>query len=147
MGLTRAGSSGAGGARVATLAISHLGAALVVVLGAACGEDDTKPGAATEGTGGGADAAANYSCGDEEGTFRSVPLLDCGPGPTGPIQCHWDLTFTAGQIEWTHEGVTESGSYTCSANELSATIEGTPYTGSIDPASGWVTWEGDVYTR
>lgn len=92
----------------------------------------------------------NGACIDLEGrTFSSVNELECGLTPDGAARCHWQLAFAirdgqASDFAWSYSDVGESGRVECHGHALSATAS-RKITGSYDPATQMLTWDGQVY--
>jgi hypothetical protein len=93
----------------------------------------------------------NGACTALEGrSFSSVAQHECGLTPNGPAMCNWQLTFTAldpqrSMFMWSHSDVGESGSVRCTGRQLSTDGIGRVYTGSYDPGSAVLTWDGLPY--
>ncbi|MES2640918.1 MAG: hypothetical protein V4850_15620 [Myxococcota bacterium] len=80
-------------------------------------------------------------------TFSSLEELECGLGESGPVMCHWTLTFGEGTYAWSYSDIGESGTVTCDENDLVATSSGgATHEGTFHRTTGRVTWEGVVYT-
>lgn len=91
-------------------------------------------------------------CGAVSGTrFRSVEKHDGGQGPGTVAQVHWWVRFEDGRYEYSHTDVVESGSYSCTVEGGTASIEGATsnsdrvYAGTYDPGSGVLVWDGVRY--
>jgi hypothetical protein len=78
-------------------------------------------------------------------TFKSVEKHDAGPGET--TRAHWRVSFENGGYEYSHSDVVESGSYSCTVEDGTTTLEGSPggsdrtYSGTYDPESDVLEWE------
>lgn len=81
---------------------------------------------------------------EEPASFSSVELLECGFTPDGIATCHWSLSFDSGTFTWFHSDMGEIGNYTCSGDSFT-TDQG--YTGTFDPTTGILTFEGQTYTQ
>jgi len=87
-----------------------------------------------------------------ESTFRSIEQQPGGPAPEGESSAfHWRVRFSEGEYSYTHTDVVESGTYTCTGEGGTATIEASPdatdetHTGTYDADSGVLTWDGVEY--
>lgn len=115
--------------------------------GSSTGEGSSDAGSSGSGgsgseTGGSDTSAPADACDTIDGkTYTSLEQMECGLGPMGPVPCNWTITFTAGDWEWAYSDVIETGTYTCSGND----IDGGTYGGSLDPTTGILTWEGAEY--
>jgi hypothetical protein len=121
-----------------------------IVLAAACGTGEGGGEDAGEGTDstGESTGAGGDACERIAGhQYRSVEELECGLGPGGPELCNWTLEFdTAGHFAWYLSDFMESGSYYC--NGLMVFGAGnTNVTGSLDPASGILSWDDHDYAQ
>jgi len=93
----------------------------------------------------------NGACIDLEGrTFASLNELECGLSPDGVSRCHWQLSFavrdtTASDFAWSYSDVAESGRVECHGQTLSATAS-LHHSGSYDPVTQILTWDGELYT-
>ena len=69
-------------------------------------------------------------------SFDSIDERECGRAPpdSGAALCHWRITFTDGTtFTWRHSDYVESGTYTCSANTITAqTQTGGSLTATLD---------------
>lgn len=70
-------------------------------------------------------------------TFRSVDMLECGPGPNGPVLCNWELKFTDATFTYSYSDLYDSGPYTCADGVVTAQNHG----GTVDSEGGAVTWD------
>jgi hypothetical protein len=114
-------------------------------------------GACTSGGGGrgAADAppAPAGACSALEGkTFTSVTEGECGLGPSGPVTCHWSITFKArdgksSTYAWQHSDVGESNMATCDGLHVTGmtSFAGRTYSGSYDPSTMKLVWENLDY--
>lgn len=110
---------------------------------------------ATGGSSGGASGSGGVSgsggfngCGMLAGlSFESIDEHECGLGPDGGVAlCHWGISFTgATTFTWRHSDYIDAGSYTCSANTITAqTFSSGTVTATLEPL--WrFTWSGVVY--
>lgn len=82
-------------------------------------------------------------------TYRSVDMLECGLGPEGPVLCNWTIRFAASEYDWSYSDIATTGTYTCDGTSIQGTNPGggTPYIGTLDVATGLLTWAGVVYER
>lgn len=88
------------------------------------------------------------ACAALEGSrFRSVEFHEVGPSVHG-IQTlgRWHITFGDGEFDWVHGQTEESGSYTCAGLDVKGlTKEGREISGTYDPLTGRLSWDGVVY--
>jgi len=80
-------------------------------------------------------------------SFDSIDERECGLAPpdSGAALCHWHISFTnTTTFTWGHSDYVESGTYTCSANTITAQ---TQTRGSLTSTLDlWrFTWDGVVY--
>ena len=76
-------------------------------------------------------------------TYISVVEMEVGLSPNGlAAMGKWRVRFSNGRWDWGHSDVTETGNYTCNGTS----IVGGRYSGSLDPMTGVLTWEGAEYT-
>jgi hypothetical protein len=83
--------------------------------------------------------------------FASVEEHECGLGPTGVVRCTWHLDIAPldpqrSMFMWQHSDFGESGSIRCTGRQLSTDGFGRIYTGSYNPATQLLTWDGLMYT-
>ena len=124
--------------------ISALAVSVALVVLPSCGDDGGDDGAevdaSTDGT------ATSTVCEALDGMqYESVDQHECGRGPNGPLMCHWQISFADGRFNWSYSDVMESGPYTCDGNTITAGQPNRDYTGTIDPATGRLTWQGIEY--
>ena len=82
--------------------------------------------------------------------FASVEEHECGLTPDGVALCTWHIELSAldpqrSNFMWQHSDVGESGSVRCTGRQLSTDGIGPVYTGSYDPGSAVLTWNGLPY--
>jgi hypothetical protein len=90
----------------------------------------------------------------EDRRFESVNELECGLTPDGVALCKWSLVFemrddASSTFQWQYSDVGEAGHVECygaSINSLSAVSGGRTVSGSYDPATQKLIWEGETYT-
>jgi hypothetical protein len=80
-------------------------------------------------------------------SFDSIDERECGLAPpdSGAALCRWRISFTnSTTFTWHHSDYVESGTYTCSANTITAqTVARGSLTATLDL---WrFTWDGVVY--
>jgi hypothetical protein len=85
-------------------------------------------------------------------TFRSIETQPGGPAPDEESTAfHWQVRFGDGEYSYTHTDVVETGSYACTVADDEATVDASAsatdvtYTGTYDPESGVLTWDGVRY--
>jgi hypothetical protein len=87
-------------------------------------------------------------------TFVSTEPHECGLTPTGPASCPWRLSFTDNgatrQLSWQLSDYSLGLVYQCNGYALTARSPGgtgATYTGTYDPATGILLWDGFNYTK
>lgn len=117
--------------------------------GGGAGGEGGAGGAGSAGGGGSADA-----CADIVGkSFASVEQHECGLGQSGPVMCNWQISFSldasgALTYTWQHSDVGDSGPVTCQDGALTSAVGVSgqpPYTGTYDPATQALVWDGIDY--
>jgi hypothetical protein len=102
------------------------------------------------GGGGGLIDGGVSGCGMLAGlAFDSIDERECGLAPpdSGAALCRWRVSFTnATMFTWHHSDYIETGSYTCSANTITAQTQTRGVlTATLDPTIWRFTWDGVVY--
>ena len=96
---------------------------------------------------GGASDGGTDGCATLPGsTFLSVDLLECGRGVDGGVRCNWRVMFFTSSFAWQHSDVSETGNYSCTGNAITTRSQRN-VTGSYDPFTMRLTWDGVVYAR
>jgi hypothetical protein len=98
-------------------------------------------------------ALSGPPCETIEGTtFRSIETQPGGPAPDEESTAfHWQVRFGDGEYSYTHTDVVETGSYSCAVTDGDATVDASAsatdvtYTGTNDPESSVLTWDGIQY--
>jgi hypothetical protein len=91
----------------------------------------------------------NGACFALEGrTFASVQQLECGRDGN---RCHWTLSFAtrdpeASDFAWAYSDVNESGQVECRGQSIVATRASRTLTGTYDPGTQMLTWNGELYS-
>jgi hypothetical protein len=121
------------------LAMRTLLLSLAVLLAACADDEDAARPDATAGT---CDASALAGL-----SFSAKDPGVC-PGPGEPQHCDSRVTFEVTKVTWKSLDVFHMGAYECQAGVIVATFPThAAVNGSYDPASGELTWNGEVYTR
>ena len=142
----RGGGAGAGGAGGRG---GGAGAAGAGGRGGGAGGAGGQAGNTSAGGRGGASDGGTDGCATLPGsTFLSVDLLECGRGVDGGARCNWRIMFGAGgtTFTWQYSDVGETGNYSCTANAITTRSQRN-VTGSYDPFTMRLTWDGVVYAR
>ena len=87
-------------------------------------------------------------------TFLSTEEHECGLTPTGIATCQWRLSFTdngaSRQLSWQLSDYSLGLVYQCNGYSLAAQSPsgtGATYTGTYDPVTGILTWDGFTYAK
>lgn len=84
----------------------------------------------------------------EPASFSSVEQLECGISPDGVSYCNWSVNFDNGEFQYRLSDYILVGTYTCDGDTVTATDNGnTSYTGTYDPTTGQLSWDGHVYNQ
>jgi hypothetical protein len=87
-------------------------------------------------------------------TFLSTEPHECGLTPTGPASCQWRISFTDNgatrQLSWQLSDYSLGLVYRCDGFSLtaqSASGTGETFSGTYDPVTGILDWDGFDYTK
>jgi len=121
--------------------------ALALLTGCPASEsDDTSGDAALDSAGGDTDIGESAPLCDllpTDQTFSSVDEHECGLSPHGEVYCHWQITFYSdGHYEWSYSDIGEESDWSCEDDSIS----GASASGTYDPDTGTLTWDGLDYT-
>jgi len=84
----------------------------------------------------------------EPANFSSVEQLECGISPDGVSYCNWSVSFDNGEFQYRLSDYILVGTYTCDGNTVTASDNGnTSYTGTYDPTTGQLSWDGHLYNQ
>ena len=93
----------------------------------------------------------NGACFALEGrSFTSVRQLECGRTPDGVARCNWTLSFAtrdtdASEFAWLYSDISDHGRAECRGQSITATAASRTVSGSFDPATQMLTWDGELY--
>lgn len=79
------------------------------------------------------------------GTYLSQAQLECGLGEMGVEHCSWRVTLLqSGSYVWTFSDTGAQGTFTCDGYQI-VTTTGRTVSGTFDPATMLLTWDGVTY--
>jgi hypothetical protein len=133
------GSGGGGGGRGGSAGAGGRG-------GGAGGAGGQAGNTSAGGRGGASDGGTDGCATLPGSTFLSVDLLECGRGVDGGVRCNWRVMFFTSSFAWQHSDVSETGNYSCTGNAITTRSQRN-VTGSYDPFTMRLTWDGVVYAR
>ena len=75
--------------------------------------------------------------------FSSNKKYEIGLGPDGEQMGYWGIDFDKGTFTWSYSDVSQSGTYTCNNNTITATLPNQTIIATFD--NGILLWEGKTY--
>lgn len=82
--------------------------------------------------------------------FESVGERECGLTPDGVAYCNWGISFeahddAASRFQWHYSDVAQGGSVACDGNTITSMPGTRALTGTFDPATNTLLWDGVAY--
>lgn len=86
----------------------------------------------------------------EDRRFESINELECGRTPEGVALCKWSLDFgmrddASSTFHWQYSDVGELGQIECHGVTINSLDGSRAVTGSFDPVTQTLVWEGQTY--